>query len=164
MRLTQHTDYAFRMLMHAALRAPALITVREVAQTFELSAAHLTKVAQTLAQHGFLQTVRGRSGGMRLLRDAELIRLGDVARVTEPDFQIVPCMGPQHGSCALLGTCELRGVLAQASDAFVAELDKWTLADMVRKRRPMLIALSSVRGGPPAARSRSLTAGRSSNT
>ena len=140
-RLTQHTDYALRMLIHAALRAPALTTVGEVAQTYELSATHLNKVAQTLAEHGLLQTVRGRAGGIRLLRDPASIRIGAVVRVTEPDFQIAPCMAPGSRACAIHGACDLRHVLARAIEAFIAELDKWTLADMVKERGPMLIAI-----------------------
>lgn len=142
MRLTQHTDYALRMLMHAALRAPSLITVREVAQAFDLSAPHLNKVAQTLAEHGLLQTVRGRSGGLRLLRDPESLRLGEVVRVTEPDFQLAPCMDGERGDrCTIQRCCALRNVLDRATDAFLSELDRWTLADMMTRKAPMLIAI-----------------------
>jgi Rrf2 family nitric oxide-sensitive transcriptional repressor len=143
-RLTQHTDYAFRMLIHAALRAPALTTVGEVAEDFNLSATHLNKVAQTLAAHEYLQTVRGRSGGLRLMRVPELIRLGQVARVTEPDFQIAPCMA-SDGNCPIYEPCVLRGALSQAANAFLAELDKWTLADLVKRRKPLLTAITSAR-------------------
>jgi Rrf2 family nitric oxide-sensitive transcriptional repressor len=139
------------MLIHAALRAPDLITVGEVAQTFDLSAAHLNKVAQTLAEHGFLQTLRGRSGGLRLVRDPRDIRLGDVVRLTEPDFQMAPCMAPATRVCVIEGACELRNVLARATDAFIAELDKWTLADMVHERVPMLLAIGRARPRPTPA-------------
>jgi Rrf2 family nitric oxide-sensitive transcriptional repressor len=80
------------MLMHVALRAPAISTVGEVAQDFGLSATHLNKVAQTLAAHGYLQTLRGRSGGLRLLQEPKSIRLGAVALATEPDFHIASCI------------------------------------------------------------------------
>lgn len=141
MRLTQHTDYALRMLIHAALRAPSLITVSEVARAFDLSAPHLNKVAQTLAEHGLLQTVRGRRGGLRLLRDPDTLRLGEVVRVTEPDFQLAPCMGVTGQACTIERCCDLRHALEQATRAFLAELDRWTLADMVARRTPMLIAI-----------------------
>jgi Rrf2 family nitric oxide-sensitive transcriptional repressor len=141
-RLTRHTDYALRMLIHAALRAPALITVGEVARAFDLSAPHLNKVAQTLAGHGLLQTVRGRSGGLRLLREPDGIRLGEVVRITEPDFQLAPCMGTHDYGCTIQRCCDLRRVLDQAMTAFLAELDRWTLADMVARRTPMLIAIT----------------------
>lgn len=147
MRLTQHTDYALRMLIQAALRAPELTTVGEVAKSFNLSATHLNKVAQTLAQHGYLQTVRGRSGGLRLALPPERIRLGEVVSATEPDFQIAPCMAPSNEMCPIYEPCVLRGVLSQASQAFLAELDKWTLADLVKRRKPLLTAIDSVAAG-----------------
>ena len=143
MRLSQHSDYAFRMLIHAALRAPALTTVGEVANDFDLSSAHLQKVAQSLAAHGYLQTVRGRTGGLRLAQPAELIRLGQVVSITEPDFQIAPCMSPSEHHCAIYEPCVLRTALSNAADAFVAELNKWTLADLVKTRKTLLIALES---------------------
>ena len=149
MRLTRHTDYALRMLIHAALRAPSLITVGEVAQAFDLSAPHLNKVAQTLAMHGLLQTVRGRAGGLRLQREPHTIRVGDVVRVTEPDFQLAPCMAPDGQGCTIHRCCDLRRVLERANAAFLAELDRWTVADMVARRAPMLIAIRRAR--PPAA-------------
>ena len=145
MRLTQHTDYAFRMLIHAAVHAPALTTVGAVAEDFDLSAAHLNKVAQTLAAHGYLQTVRGRSGGLRLAREPQSIRLGQVAKVTEPDFFMAPCMAPD-GNCPIYEPCVLKGVLSQAAQAFIAELDKWTLADLIKRQKPLLTAITLARG------------------
>ena len=145
MRLSQHSDYAFRMLIHAALRAPALTTAGEVAADFNLSLAHLQKVAQTLAAHGYIETVRGRAGGLRLAQAPERIRLGQVASITEPDFQIAPCMSSSAGDCPIYETCVLRTALSKASAAFLAELDKWTLADLVKKRKPLLLALENAR-------------------
>ena len=142
MRLSQHSDYAFRMLMHAALRDPDLITVNEVANSFGLSAAHLQKVAQTLAGHGYLQTVRGRAGGIGLGQPANRIRLGEVAAITEPDFQIAPCMSPD-GACPIYSPCILRTALSRAAQAFLAELNKWTLADLVINRKKLLVALEN---------------------
>lgn len=154
MRLSQHSDYAFRMLIHAALRAPELTTVSDVAGDFDLSVAHLHKVAQTLAEHGFLETVRGRSGGVRLAKSPEQIRLGRVAAVTELDFQIAPCMPPGEADCPIYEPCLLRNALSQAVQAFLDELNKWTLADLVRKRRPLLLNLESLTATstPPATR------------
>lgn len=155
MRLSLHTDFAFRMLIHAGLRAPKLTTVGEIARDFGLSATHLNKVAQTLAAHGYLKTIRGRSGGLRLARDAESIRLGEVAMATEPDFYVAPCMSPSSGNCPIYEPCVLRGALSQAADAFVAQLDQWTLADLIKKRKPLLIGIDSARiaqerdSGPP---------------
>jgi len=147
MRLTQHTEYAFRMLIHAALRAPMLTTVGEMAADFGLSAPHLNKVAQTLAAHNYLQTIRGRSGGLRLIREPGSIRLGQLARLTEPDFHMAPCMASDpagtHGPCPIYEPCVLRNALSQATNAFLSELDKWTLADLVERRNSLLVALGS---------------------
>ena len=134
------------MLMHAALRAPALTTVGEIAQDFGLSATHLNKVAQKLAAHGYLQTVRGRSGGLRLLREPKSIRLGAVAVVTEPDFHLASCMAPGGGKCAIYEPCILRGILSDAANSFIAELDKWTLADLIAKREPLFLAIDLAHG------------------
>jgi Rrf2 family nitric oxide-sensitive transcriptional repressor len=135
------------MLIHAALRAPALTTVGEIARDFGLSAAHLNKVAQTLAAHGYLQTVRGRSGGLRLMQDPQSVRLGEVAAVTEPDFQIVSCMAPSGGNCPIYEPCVLRGILSDAASSFLAELNKWTLADLIARRKPLLFAINSAAAG-----------------
>ncbi|MBV9505153.1 MAG: Rrf2 family transcriptional regulator [Acidobacteriia bacterium] len=141
MRLTQHTDYALRMLIHAALRAPELTTVGAVSEDFKLSLTHLNKVAQTLAETGYLHTVRGRSGGLRLALPAEKIRLGQIVLATEPDFQIAPCMSPTNAECPIYRPCVLREALDQAAQAFVRELDRWTLSDLVRHRSALLTAI-----------------------
>jgi Rrf2 family nitric oxide-sensitive transcriptional repressor len=143
MRLTQHTDYAFRMLMYAALRAPALTTVGEVAGAFRISATHLNKVAQTLAAHGYLETIRGRSGGLRLRRAPESIHLGRVAAITEPDFQMAPCVESAGKKCPVYEPCVLRVVLTNSANAFLSELDKWTLADLIEHRKPLLVAIDT---------------------
>lgn len=145
MRLSRHSEYALRMLIHAALRAPSLTTVGAIAADFDLSALHLNKVAQTLAAHGYLQTVRGRSGGLRLIADPASVRLGAVVRVTEPDFQIAPCMAPGREHCPIYEPCLLKEALSAAADAFIAELDRWTLSDLLRPRTPLLIRLTSLR-------------------
>jgi Rrf2 family transcriptional regulator, nitric oxide-sensitive transcriptional repressor len=159
MRLSQHSDYAFRMLIHAALRTPELTTVNDVAGDFNLSVAHLHKVAQTLAEHGFLETVRGRSGGARLAKLPEQIGLGRVAAVTEPDFQVAPCMPPGEAVCPIYEACVLKTALSQAVQAFLDELDKWTLADLIKKRRPLLFNLESLAATPTRLAARRSVAG-----
>ena len=146
MRLSQHSDYAFRMLIHAALRDPDLTTVNDVAKDFGLSAAHLQKVAQTLAGKGYLQTIRGRSGGIALAQPPNRIRLGEVVAITEPDFQIAPCMSPSD-DCPIYAPCVLRTALSDAAQAFLAELNKWTLADLIKSRKPLLFALENLTNG-----------------
>jgi Rrf2 family nitric oxide-sensitive transcriptional repressor len=131
------------MLIHVAIKSPALVTVGEVAQAFDLSLNHLNKVAQTLAEYGYLETVRGRSGGLRLARAPETIRLGELVAATEPDFQIAPCMEPSESACPIYDPCILRDVLSQAARVFLAELNKRTLADLVRNRKTLIIAIGA---------------------
>jgi Rrf2 family transcriptional regulator, nitric oxide-sensitive transcriptional repressor len=141
MRLAQHTDYALRMLIHAALRDPELTTVPEIADTFGLSVAHLQKVAQMLHARGYIETVRGRAGGIRLAVSPEKIHIGEVVVFTEPDFQLAPCIHPVNGNCAIYSPCVLRTALKRAAQAFLEELDRWTLADLIRNPKPLLVIL-----------------------
>jgi Rrf2 family nitric oxide-sensitive transcriptional repressor len=137
MRLTVYTDYALRLLMYVALKEDGLATISEVAAKYGISKNHLMKVAYQLGVGGFIETVRGRSGGLRLARAPEQIGLGDVVRNTEPDMALVTCFEPLDGPCAIKSCCVLRGALAQARSAFLDVLDGYSLADLVRPRTPL---------------------------
>jgi Rrf2 family nitric oxide-sensitive transcriptional repressor len=137
MRLTQFSDYALRLLIYAAAHDDRLVTIEEAAGAYQISRTHLMKVANILTRSGFLKAVRGRSGGLALGRTADSIRLGDVLRVTEPDFAIVECFGTD--SCRITPSCRLRGVLGGALGAFMAEMDRHTLHDVMVE--PALFAL-----------------------
>ncbi|MBX3605557.1 MAG: Rrf2 family transcriptional regulator [Piscinibacter sp.] len=147
MRLTQHTDYAIRVLMFAASRhlregAEALSSIREIAEAYGISENHLMKVVHRLAQEDLLHTQRGRHGGLRLAREPAQIRLGDVVRRIEDDMTLVECFG-EGSTCPLSAGCHLADALDQARQAFLASLDRHTLADLVpRARAREIIALS----------------------
>jgi Rrf2 family nitric oxide-sensitive transcriptional repressor len=133
MKLTNWTDYTLRVLMYCAAcegRA-APVTITEVADAHGISRSHLTKIVVDLASQGLLETTRGRGGGLRLMRPAKDIVLGDVVRRTETDFTVVECFDPAINDCRLSGRCHLQGVLHQALQAFMAVLDGVTLADLV---------------------------------
>ncbi|BCH25485.1 RrF2 family transcriptional regulator [Mesorhizobium sp. L-8-3] len=130
MRLTNFSDYALRMLMFAASAGDRLITIEEAARTFGVSKTHLNKVANTLTRGGFLRAVRGRSGGLMLGRPPEAIRIGDVVRLTEPDFALVECFATGN-RCVLTRCCKLAGMLDEAMASFQTTLDRYTLADIV---------------------------------
>ncbi|MGN6469711.1 MAG: Rrf2 family transcriptional regulator [Rhizobiaceae bacterium] len=130
MRLTDFSDYSLRLLMYAAAHDGRLITIEETAELYGISRAHLMKVANQLTRAGYLEAVRGRSGGLRLAGDPASIRIGDVLRVTEPDFALVECFGGRNG-CRLTPRCRLRGVLGEALAAFANTLDRYTLADLL---------------------------------
>ncbi len=134
-KLTALTDYALRLLMHVAQHPERLCTIAEVAQRYGISEAHLMKVTHRLAQGGWIDTLRGKGGGMRLARAPQAIGLGDVVRDMESDFALVECFGG-GASCALTGQCALTGVLGGALAAFHRHLDGYTLADLLPPPAP----------------------------
>lgn len=147
MRLTSHTDYALRMLIYMAARPDGLCTVNDVAEAYGLSRNHLVKVAQTLRDVGLVETTRGRAGGIRLAEAPEAIGIGALVRATEAEFALAECMQAQGGDCcAISPACRLKGMLHEALRAFLAVLDKYTLADIVRNRTMLgpLLGLDAV--------------------
>ncbi len=130
MRLTSFSDYALRMLMFAASSGETSFTIEAASRSFGVSRTHLNKVANTLTRGGFLTAIRGRSGGLVLARPAETIRIGDVVRLTEPDFAVVECFATGN-QCVLTRACKLSGMLGEAIASFLSTLDRYTLADIV---------------------------------
>jgi Rrf2 family nitric oxide-sensitive transcriptional repressor len=139
MRLTVFTDYALRVLLVLATRTEDLVTIADVSAAFAISDAHLMKVAHVLGKTGWVDTVRGRNGGMRLAVAPRTLKLGEVVRRLEPDFALVECFGADN-RCVLTDGCGLQQALALAMKAFFDELDRYTLADLVAAS-PALAAL-----------------------
>lgn len=132
MRLTLHTDYSLRLLMLLAMEPDALHTIEEIAQRYDISRNHLMKVVQTLAQAGFVQSLRGRSGGLRLAKPAAQINLGAVVRATEDSFALVECFDRERNTCVVAPACGLRGPIEEALQAFLGVLDRYSLADLIK--------------------------------
>jgi Rrf2 family nitric oxide-sensitive transcriptional repressor len=146
MRLTVYTDYSLRLLIFAALNPDRLINISEVAQAYGISRNHLTKVVHQLGIAGYLETVRGKGGGLRLARPSHAIRVGDVVRHTEPDMAITPCFRPLDAPCVILPACLLKTVLHDARDAFLRVLDGYTLADLAGATPSLLLLLGKAGG------------------
>ena len=140
MRLTVQTDYALRMLMHLACNAGALVTIHDIAERYGISKNHLVKVAHGLGRAGFVETIRGRGGGLRLSKPAKAILVGAVARQTERDSALVECFPGGRMGCLVAPCCKLKSVLAEAQEAFFGVLDRYTVYDLV-KRNPALLEL-----------------------
>ncbi len=136
MQLNLKTDFALRMLMTLAAR-DELVSVDWIATHHGVSRNHMAKVAQDLSGAGYIETVRGRGGGVRLAKPAKAINVGDVVRRLETTHSFVACMG-DTSSCAIDGVCGLKSVLGGALSAFLAHLDQFTLADITGNRRAML--------------------------
>jgi len=146
MRLTVYTDYALRLLMYLAVKDDGLATIGEVAASYGISKNHLMKVAHRLGVAGFVETVRGRSGGLRLAKPVEAIGLGEVVRESEPDMALVQCFEPIDAPCAIRPCCVLRRALDRAGAAFLDVLDTYSLADLVKPRTPLrnLLAIEQI--------------------
>ena len=140
MRLTAYTDYTLRTLIYLAVRPQRGATIAEIATAYGISEAHLTKIIHQLGLAGDVVTTRGRGGGLRLGKPAEMIDLGAVVRRTEPDMNLVPCFGPT-GGCAINEVCVLSGALREALGAFLAVLDRYTLADLVAPQQGLAALL-----------------------
>lgn len=153
MRLTAMTDYALRLLMYAAHQPDRLCTIAEIAEAYDISQAHLMKITHQLGLAGFIETVRGKGGGMRLAAAPSAISLGAVVRAVEPDFALVECFGAGN-RCALTSYCRLAGVLGGALESFLAHLDRHTLADLVPDVAPNTVRVTPNRA-PRASAARS---------
>ena len=145
MRMTVYTDYSLRLLMYLAVKGEKLSTVGEVATAYGIAKNHLTKVAHQLGLAGYVETVRGKGGGLRLAKAAEEVLLGEVVRHTEPDMALVPCFEVTHAPCPIVPACGLRGALFEARQAFLDVLDRYTLADLVGRRTELrkLLAIAA---------------------
>lgn len=148
MRLTRFSDYAMRVLMYMAEHPDRLVTITELAEVHRISRSHLTKVITFLAGEGYLQSIRGRNGGLRLGRAAAEIRIGDVLRSTEEDFRVVECFDPLANVCTRLPQCGLASELQGALGAFFSKLDRVSLADVItpaKKTRERVVPVTLVR-------------------
>ena len=130
MRLTTMTDYAMRLLMYVAQQPDRLCTIAEVAKAYDISETHLMKITHQLGLKGWLETVRGKGGGMRLAAAPADISLGEVVRSMEPDFYLVECL-TRDTTCSLAGQCKLTGIMSGALQSMMQYLDAYTLADLL---------------------------------
>lgn len=132
MRLTNFTDFGLRALILLASREGETLSASDIADHFQVSRHHMAKVLQELTAAGYLTSLRGAQGGVRLARDPRDIRIGEVVRRLD-DQPLVECFSPQGSNCALLPRCRLKGMLSRAQLGFLRELDRFTLADCLEK-------------------------------
>ena len=130
MRLTMMSDYALRVLLFAAAHPDRLVTIDETQEVYDISRGHLMKIIGVLARAGILRSQRGRSGGFTLGLSPAQIRLGDVFRLTDPDFEMVECFEPTN-ACAITPFCRFPAIVTEALTAFMAVMDRHTLADLI---------------------------------
>lgn len=144
MRLTLYTDYALRVLTYLGAH-DGLSSVSEIAESYAVSRNHLVKVVHDLGRAGFIDSVRGRSGGLRLARPAEEIGVGEVVRHTEAGFALVDC-----GRCPIASCCRLTGIFGEAMAAFITVLDRYRLSDLVERPGELAMLLGPREGARAA--------------
>ena len=138
MRLTAFTDYTLRVLMYLALRPGRLATIPEMARAYGISENHLMKVVHKLARDGLIESLRGKGGGVRLMRAPGDIRLGTLVRASEGEAAIVECFSSDVSACQIAPSCRLAGILGEAFEQLYATLDTYTLADLVVNERELV--------------------------
>lgn len=152
MRLTRQSNYAMRILMYCAANDDRLSRIPEIAAAYSVSELFLFKILQPLVEHGLVETVRGRHGGVRLGKPAADISLFDVVRVTEESFAMAECFESET-ECPLVDSCSLNAALREALNAFFAVLSRYSIADLVVARPNMrhLLGIDILEGHAPAA-------------
>jgi Rrf2 family nitric oxide-sensitive transcriptional repressor len=142
-QLTAYTDYALRVLIFLAMHADRLVTIAEIAAAYKISKNHLMKIVHQLGKEGFLETVRGRHGGLRLGQPPERLQIGAIVRQTEPHFHMVECFHHPTNRCPISPACGLANVLTEARAAFLTVLDRYTLADIIQEKAALMQLLES---------------------
>lgn len=133
MRLTNYTDYSLRVLIYLAAKPKdERSNISEIAEAYDISRNHLSKVIHELGKCGFILTIRGRGGGIQLAVPPEEINIGKVVRQIEEDFQLVECFADGPSTCVISPVCGLKHVLNRALNAYLSVLDEYTLADIVQ--------------------------------
>ncbi|OZB37589.1 MAG: hypothetical protein B7X44_01245 [Halothiobacillus sp. 15-55-196] len=147
MQLNQQTDFALRALMLLAQEennsSPRLLTIREISELHRISRNHMMKVINTLVEQNFVESKRGQNGGLKLSRPSDEIRVGDVVRALENNWNLVECFSPERQTCQILSSCKLKYLLRRALNAFFEELDQCTLADISVRILPSLPSTAS---------------------
>lgn len=142
MRLTLYTDYSLRVLLFLGAKEPdALSTIKEISDAYGISKNHLMKVSHELGKMGYVETIRGRGGGIRLAKRPEEIGIGEVVRQTEEDFYLVDCFNPESIGCVISPVCNLKGALNKALNAYITVLDEYKLSDFLHNKQEMAVLL-----------------------
>ncbi len=144
MRLTVYTDYAIRLLLYLGLKQDGLATIQDISKAYGISRNHLMKITHRLGRAGYIETVRGRGGGIRISKRALQATLGELVRQTEDDFTLVECFEEETSTCVIRENCYVRPIMAEALAAYLAVLDRYTLNEVVAAHRRGLHSLMGI--------------------
>ena len=138
MRLTLYTDYSLRTLIYLGTKENnQLSTIQEISDAYNISKNHLMKITHQLGQLGYIETIRGRGGGIRLAIDPKTITIGEIVRQTEEDFHLVECFDQENNLCKISSECQLKGVLYEALQAYMTVLDRYSLDDFLHSKEKL---------------------------
>lgn len=144
MQLSLHADYGLRVLLYLGTHPGEVVSTQRISDAYNISKNHLVRVMQTLGDAGYIRVIPGRSGGVTLARDPAAIQLGEVFRDCEPSLNLVECFDMATNTCPIVSVCGLKTPLARALEAFVAELNKHTLAELLTSARRQRLASTFV--------------------
>jgi len=144
MQLTQFSDYALRTLIYIATKEE-VCTITEIAESYQISRHHLVKVVHKLGQLGYLNTIRGKSGGIELKKSPKQINIGELIQKTEPNFRLVECIDNPNATCCIIPVCKLKKILEEAKQVFLANLSQYTLADISTNKKALAQHLKIIR-------------------
>jgi Rrf2 family nitric oxide-sensitive transcriptional repressor len=140
MQLSLHADYALRVLIYAGANPGKNVTTYQISEAYGISQNHLVRVVNTLGKAGYLKVTQGRFGGLCLAKDPSDIRLGGVVRTAEPNMKLVECFDRETNTCPIASVCTLKAHLRHALEAFLNDLDRHTLADVLANGSDRLLA------------------------
>ena len=131
MTLSKFSDYAFRILILLGNNPDTIFTVDSISQTLELSNHHIKKIVYKLATSGYIDSSKGRNGGLRLGKNPADINLGELLKITEDNLNIVECFSKENNTCNISSSCKLKGVIGTAINSFMDVFNNYTLADVL---------------------------------
>jgi Rrf2 family nitric oxide-sensitive transcriptional repressor len=135
MQLTSFTDYGLRTLMYLAAHPNKLSSVKEISEYYGVSRNHLVKVAHRLSQLGYINSTKGKGGGLKLAKNPATLYLGNIVQQLEPNMEMVECFNQKTNTCRITEACQLKHYLFEASEVFIDTLNKYTLADIMTDKK-----------------------------
>ena len=136
MQLTLYTDYSFRVLLYLGLNRDRLCTIAEISERCAATQNHLVKVVHNLGREGYIQTMRGRTGGIKLKKEPEEISLTEIIRCTEVNLNIAECLR-ENNTCLITEVCKIKNIFEEAQNQFIETLDQYTVADLLKNKEQL---------------------------
>lgn len=139
MQLTSFTDYGIRVLMYLATQPEQISSVKEIAEYYNISRNHLAKIIHRLSQLGYINTSKGKGGGIQISKGIEKLNLGEIIIALEPNFNIVECFDAQNNTCRITNSCQFKHYISEARENFINTMNKYTLGDTIQNKKSFFV-------------------------